>query len=864
MNHFSKFITLLMAVLTAAAWALVNQPDIEPPWPAKIKGFAFSPMRDVTDPSKKIFPSVSEIDEDLALLAGDVHAIRTYSVEDNLGQIPELARGHGLNVTLGAWINADAEYNEREIAQLIRIYRTSHSQIARVIVGNETILRGEQTPEQMIEHINKVRGAVWGPVSTAEPWHVWLKSPKLVEAVDFITVHLLPYWEGVPVEQAVDYVVMRYNELQQAYPDKMIVIGEVGWPSKGRRRHGAVASQANQAKFLRRFLAVAERQGYSYYLMEAFDQRWKQDLEGEAGSYWGVYNTDREAKFAFTAPVVRIPEWHGLALISVILSIGLLALLFRDSQGISRSGSSFLALIVYAITTFAVWMLYDYSNQYLTAASLAVGVMLFIAVLGVIIVLLAEAHELAEAIWLKKWRRAPEPCIDCDGPQPLVSIHVPAYNEPPEMLKQTLDALAALDYSNFEVLVIDNNTQDPRVWQPVQAHCQQLGPRFRFFHVDPLSGFKAGALNFALRETHPEAEVVAVIDSDYRVTRNWLRELVPLFRDDNMAIVQAPQDYSDGDENAFKAMCLAEYRGFFQIGMITRNERNAIIQHGTMTLVRRRVLEEVGGWAEWCITEDAELGLRIFQQGYSATYIAKGYGQGLMPDTLLDFKKQRFRWAYGAVLILRQHLASLLGFTDSKLTRGQRYHFLAGWLPWLADGFNLAFNLAAIAWSLAMIYFPEEVAPPSMVFAVLPLSLFVFKVTKMFLLYRRRVQASWRQSIAAGIAGLALSHVISRAMLTGFVTRKIGFFRTPKRASSNAVWQALLDSREELLIFLALSLSSGAVLLREDGDMLDIQVWAMALAIQSIAYAATGLMALVSGMPSLSARLVGKLKPIGD
>ena len=271
------------------------------------------------------------------------------------------------------------------------------------------------------------------------------------------------------------------------------------------------------------------------------------------------------------------------------------------------------------------------------------------------------------------------------------------------MLNQTLDALARLNYPNFEVLVIDNNTKQPGVWQPVAEHCRRLGPRFRFYHVDPLAGFKAGALNFALRHTSPEAEVIAVIDSDYRVESNWLADLVPLFEEPNTAIVQGPQDYRDGSDNAFKAMCHIEYQGFFHIGMVTRNERNAIIQHGTMTMVRRRVLEKLGGWAEWCITEDAELGLRIFEQGYDAIYLPISYGQGLMPDTFLDYKKQRFRWAYGAVLILRDHISSLFGLRRNHLTPGQRYHFLAGWLPWFADGVNLLFNIGALLWTLAMV-----------------------------------------------------------------------------------------------------------------------------------------------------------------
>ncbi len=854
-------ITLLMGACAVLLWALLNIPEHEPPWPHKIKGFSFSPMRGEQTPLQEDYPGIDQIDEDLALLSGDAYAIRTYSVASILAEIPRLAGAHSLNVALGAWINTDAEANDKEIAKLISVYRENHRSVVRVIVGNEAILRGVQRPRQMIAHLDRVRKMVWAPVSLAEPWHIWLKHPELVDHVDYIAVHLLPYWEGIPVDQAVDYVVSRYQELQQAYPQKPIVITEVGWPSNGRTRLGAVASQVNQAKFLRRFLAMAERNKYNYYIIEAFDQLWKRELEGEAGTYWGVYNDRREPKFAFTSPVIRIPQWRELAAIAIGIAVILLALLFRDSGGLMHRGRGFLALIAYAIATFVVWVVYDFSHQYMTTGTLVVGVLLLLAAMGVVVVLLAEAHEWAEALWLRRWRRAPDTRLPPVPEQslPLVSVHVPAYNEPPEMLIQTLDALAALDYPRFEVLVIDNNTKEPDIWQPVRGHCENLGSRFRFFHVDPLSGFKSGALNYALRETAPEAEIIAVIDSDYVLDPGWLRDMVPLFAEPNMAIVQSPQDYRDGDENAFKAMCQAEYRGFFRIGMVTRNERNAIIQHGTMTLVRRRVLEEVEGWAEWCITEDAELGLRIFERGYDAVYAPRSYGKGLMPDTFLDYKKQHFRWAYGAVMIMRRHLLELLGLKRTQLTLGQRYHFIAGWLPWFADGFNLAFNLGALGWSLGLIWFPEQIAPPHIMFAVLPFSLFFFKILKMFFLYRQRVAATLRQSIAAGLAGLALSHTIARAILTGFITRRIGFFRTPKRAPANAFFRALLDAREELLFMAALFLAAYGIVLRPDGEMLDIRVWTLLLCMQGIPYLAAVLLSLISGLPKLPAWLVGPM-----
>jgi glycosyltransferase involved in cell wall biosynthesis len=480
----------------------------------------------------------------------------------------------------------------------------------------------------------------------------------------------------------------------------------------------------------------------------------------------------------------------------------------------------------------------------------AVGLVLALGFIGVVAVVLAEAHEWAESGWATRRRRVFGRAVATVGmPLPKVSIHVPAYNEPPQMMIGTLDALARLDYPDFEVLVIDNNTRDEAVWRPVEAHCARLGPRFRFFHVAPLAGFKAGALNFALARTDPAAAVVAVIDSDYQVEPGWLRDLVPHFVRPQLAIMQAPQDYRDAGESAFKAMCHAEYRGFFHIGMVTRNERNAIIQHGTMTMVRTCVLRAVGGWAEWCITEDAELGLRIFAAGHEAGYIERSYGRGLMPDSFSDFHKQRARWAYGAVQILRRHAGALLRPGRTGLSAGQRYHFLAGWLPWLADGLNLFYTAAALAWSLAIVVAPRQVDPPLALFCVPPLALFAFKLVKMGHLYLMRLHAGTGPTFGAALAGLALSHTIAKAVVNGFVTRDRPFFRTPKCASRPALLQGLAHAAEETALALMLWLAAGGVYLAQGRDHPEAVLWAVVLMVQSLPYLAALGLSLVSVWP---------------
>ncbi len=850
MIRINILIAVAVATVTYGLLAYINRPEMEPAWPDRIQGFSFSPMRAEHNPIVNRVATVEQIEEDLALLAGKTYSIRTYTVDGPMAHVPELARKYDLNVALGAWIDKRLDKNQIAVDSVIKIADRNRSNVVRVIVGNEVILRKDLTVKELGKHLNHVRAEIGAPVSTAEPHNVWMEHPELAKYVDFIAVHMLPYWEGVDVDVAVDFVVEKVRELQRMFPNKPIVITEVGWPSNGRTKKSAVASVATEAKFLRRFLHRAEQEGYIYYVMEAFDQPWKRELEGAVGAYWGVYDVARNAKFEFVKPIVGLPQWQTLAVISVLLAAIIFTILLTDSITLNRRGRVFLAMIAYLLTTVVVWIAYDYSRQYMTIGAVIVGIFLMLGMLGVIMVLLIEAHEWAETLWVRGRRRKLVPISVDEDKLPMVSIHVPAYNEPPDMLIETLNALANLDYPRYEVIVIDNNTKDESVWRPVEQHCDVLGEKFRFFHKSPLAGFKAGALNFALSQTAKDATVIAVIDSDYCVEPMWLRDLVPQFSQEHIAIVQAPQDYRDLNENAFKAMCFAEYRGFFHIGMVTRNERNAIIQHGTMTMVRRTCLEEVGGWSEKTITEDAELGFMIFSAGYQAVYTSKSYGKGLMPDSFLDYKNQRLRWAYGAMQILRYHARELLGQASCKLTTGQRYHFVAGWLPWIADGINLIFNFAAIIWSLAIIFFPNKVDPPLVVFSVLPLALFTFKIAKVVYLYHGvQIVGSIRETMAAALAGLSLSHTIAKAMWSGIFTDGRPFVRTPKKEKSAALIRAIATASEEILIMLALWLAAAAIYVLVPVDTWDMILWVTVLLVQSLPYFSALCLSIISAFP---------------
>jgi exo-beta-1,3-glucanase (GH17 family)/cellulose synthase/poly-beta-1,6-N-acetylglucosamine synthase-like glycosyltransferase len=840
-------VVLAIAALFTGFWALINRPVSAPNWPEQISGFSYSPFQQGQYPQKDQYPTDDEMRRDLEIMSKLTDNIRTYSVDGTLEDIPKLAEEFGLRVTLGIWISPDQERNEREILRAIELANTSRS-VVRVVVGNEAIFRKEITAKDLSVILDRVRAAVKVPVTTSEQWHVWEEHPELAKHVDLIAAHVLPYWEFIPVDKAGQFVLDRARDLKKMFPKKPLLLSEVGWPSNGRMRGGTDASPADQAIYLRTLVNKLNRQGFNYFVIEAFDQPWKASDEGSVGAYWGVFNAARQQKFNFEGPVVAIPQWRVLAIGSAVLALLSLTLLMIDGSALRQRGRTFLTFIAFLCGSVLVWIGYDYSQQYSTWFSLTVGFLLALGALGVFIVLLTEAHELAEAVWTHKRRREFLPVEGDSHYRPKVSIHVPCYNEPPEMVKQTLNALANLDYPDFEVLIIDNNTKDPAVWEPVRDYCQTLGPRFKFFHVAPLAGFKGGALNYLIPHTAKDAEVIAVIDSDYCVDPNWLKHMVPHFADPKIAVVQSPQDYRDQNESTFKKLCYAEYKGFFHIGMVTRNDRDAIIQHGTMTMTRRSVLEELG-WADWCICEDAELGLRVFEKGLSAAYYHTSYGKGLMPDTFIDFKKQRFRWAYGAIQIIKRHTASLLRGKDTELTRGQRYHFLAGWLPWVADGMNIFFTVGALLWSAAMIIVPQRVDPPLLIFAIPPLALFVFKVGKIIFLYRRAVGVNLKDAFCAALAGLALSHTIAKAVLYGFFTSSIPFFRTPKNADNHGFWVAISEAREEMFIMLLLWGAALGIFLVNGLPSNDMRFWVIMLLVQSLPYLAALIMAFLSSLP---------------
>ncbi|MEX2204592.1 MAG: glycosyltransferase, partial [Myxococcota bacterium] len=435
------------------------------------------------------------------------------------------------------------------------------------------------------------------------------------------------------------------------------------------------------------------------------------------------------------------------------------------------------------------------------AAGLSALLLLFEAL--AILLTLTYAYEGLSTLARVRWRRVmPRPAAFTGEEAPLVSIHVPTYSEPPELVIETLEALARLDYPRFEVIVVDNNTQDAALWRPVERRCAELGPRFRFFHVSPLAGFKAGACNFALARTDPQAEIIAIIDADYVVVPEFLTETAPYFRDPRIAFVQTPQDYREFSGNRYLTDCLHAYAYFFAVSMRTRNEDNAAIFGGTMGLIRRSALEEIGGWDEWCITEDAEASLRILQRGHASLYIHKSYGRGLMPFEFDAYKKQRFRWAFGGVQILRKHWRSLVPFVTrppgDRLTAAQRAWYLVAGLLWFGEPLQVAFAAFLTAGGLAYALGAGTLARPlAEAILVFPLLFLGLGVVRFLWVLRTALGLGLRDAVGAALSMFSLSWVVTQAALLALVRSGGVFLRTSKTRSTSTLGRALHAARVE-------------------------------------------------------------------
>src|SRR5579859_1552155 len=397
--------------------------------------------------------------------------------------------------------------------------------------------------------------------------------------------------------------------------------------------------------------------------------------------------------------------------------------------------------------------------------------------------------------------------------QPMVSLHIPAYNEPPELLIETIKAVERIDYPDFEVVVIDNNTQDPAVWRPVEEYCRDR-PRVKFVHVAPWPGYKAGACNLVLRRhTDPRAEIIGLVDADDLVEPHYLRETVSYFSDQSVGFLQTFEGNRNFEGSPYYTACVDSFQSFYLSVMSSRNERNTVPFVGTMGLFRRSALTAVGGWNEWCICEDTEASLRVTKAGWSGMYLPRCFGRGVVPPSWAGMLTQRHRWCFGAMQILRLHWRSLMPWDrspDNHMTSAQRRDYLMASLGWFRDLLMLVFSLLLLAITgLLVAHSGFAVAPLDGSRSLLPLSLIVIATICVMFTQRHWTTLSFRRALLSLVISLGVAFVIARGCIEGAARRDGVFLRTSKAGGRRTILGALKLTRWETAMAVALYISVG-------------------------------------------------------
>ncbi len=407
---------------------------------------------------------------------------------------------------------------------------------------------------------------------------------------------------------------------------------------------------------------------------------------------------------------------------------------------------------------------------------------LFAAELASLLMVLLYSFYTIDVAARKKWRRTTDESPFSPYYLPKVAIHVPTYNEPFELVRETLQTLLDMDYplDRYVIMVGDDSTR-PECSEPLKAFCQAHS--IAYLHRRERPGYKAGALNALLHWTPADVNLIAVVDADYQVEPEFLRETVGYFIDPDLGWVQTPQDYRNRHESFLTEQYYLADAYFYRTILPSRNEQNSIIFCGTMGMLRKRAIEGAGGWGEKYITEDAEISVRLLNAGWRSLYVNKTFGRGLIPPTFEAYKRQHYRWAFGGGKILRGHT---LRFMFGRFTFRQRLDYLVGSLNWFEGAFILTIAFFVLGLGVADVVGVDVVTHHTsevLLVGLVPLFLLLDGLTRVHLVLRRSINLTFGGTLR--ILGMWLSVKFSntRAAMKALLGFSIPFVRTPKAPS---------------------------------------------------------------------------------
>lgn len=395
-------------------------------------------------------------------------------------------------------------------------------------------------------------------------------------------------------------------------------------------------------------------------------------------------------------------------------------------------------------------------------------------------------------VWERHYRTMPR----APNSFPKAEFHVPCYNEPPHVVMEVVDHLLRMDYprDKYRIVVGDDST-DEAARAEIQAFCNEHRDRVLYVHRGNRRGFKAGALNEILtKHTPKDVEIVAVVDADYKVQPDFLKETVGYFEENpELGFLQTPQDFHNVDYSPFTKHIYWANKFFYDAVMPARNEANSIIFCGTMGIVRKRALDEAGGWGEDTLTEDAETSIRIMEKGWQSLYVPKVYGKGMIPESFAAYKSQQYRWAFGGVQILKKHWRTAV---FSRMSARQRVDFFAGALHYFSGTVLAVIAMVLLVFGLADLFklpltnfHRGEVA----LMGFVPLFIMLEGVLRMRWALGKTMHLTMKETFAVLGVWFAISFFTTWAALKALFGSKEGFARTPKyRQRKVSPWRAWL------------------------------------------------------------------------
>ncbi len=669
------------------------------------------------------------------------NCVRIYSVTRGLEKVPEIAEKLNMEVIAGAWLSKLSKKEEavieEEINNLIKIGREQKN-IRYLVVGNETLHFKTLNLSQLLEYLDRIYTGIYGtadrnkivelqkteaykdfpPITTTELREVWKHQPYLMTMVDVVGLHSLPYWDKQPIDEAVNFIVNDIGEMN-LLTEKPIVLLETGWPTNGPRSGKAVSGLLNQRKFVDMADARLAQKGIFFNISDAFDVPDKiSSTEGLVGPHWGIFDAKGNQKRIYSMKDIYTGMGAYVFLMAIMFWYvsGFFRYPFIENDPTYKREHDILLEknVTYSFILIAI-LAGLFAYLVMIFSRLVGGNLIYLQILSGIVSFYVF-FELCQKIMHHRISRHASVYLAGAFPRlseharqgkdnALVSIHIAAKDEEPEQVIRTITRALMQSHKHIEVIYVDNNSSDDSSFKKVKNYFEGRGisltitfgegKSLKLFYEKHIAGFKAGALNYALEKTDPRAEYIALLDSDYETLPHWI-ETGLWYAKENVGFIQFPQAYrEEKEENVIMKGARLEQDYVFKVVYPMRAFLGGIVMNGTMVIINRKAMRK-NGWPMWSICEDGALGAEIISAGFRSAYVPINSGYGKSPDTFFSLRKQRNRWIFGSMQVLKKY-----AFDKKHKWNNTLALYLSDWFGWIMHGLYPVIMLFTIAFILS-------------------------------------------------------------------------------------------------------------------------------------------------------------------